>query len=83
MILSGSAVQVKSLGLWLSASWRPALFYRVCETVAEAGGRSTTIGGLSIPYAAIPMNKRIGITIGGTKYFMIFPFAGEARWRHQ
>jgi hypothetical protein len=30
------------------------------------------IGGLSIPYAAMPINKRIGITMGGTRYFMVF-----------
>jgi hypothetical protein len=35
------------------------------------------IGGPSIPYAAISMNKRIGITIGGTKYFMVFPLLGD------
>jgi hypothetical protein len=36
------------------------------------------IGGLSIPYAAIPMTKRIGITIGGTRYFIVFPLPGES-----
>jgi hypothetical protein len=36
------------------------------------------IGGLSIPYATTPMNKRTGITIGGTKYFMAFPLLESA-----
>src|ERR1700722_8905270 len=31
------------------------------------------MGGLSIPYATIPMNSRTGMTIGGTRYFMRFP----------
>ena len=31
---------------------------------------AATIGGPNSPYAATPMNKRIGITIGGTRYFM-------------
>ena len=30
-----------------------------------------TIGGLSIAYVAIPTTKRIGSTIGGTRYFMV------------
>jgi hypothetical protein len=38
------------------------------------------IGGLSIPYATTPMNKRTGITIGGTTYFMAFSVARE---RHE
>ena len=29
------------------------------------------IGGLSIPYVTIPTNNSTGITIGGTKYFMV------------
>jgi len=29
------------------------------------------IGDLSIPYAAIPTNNRTGITMGGTRYFMV------------
>ena len=29
------------------------------------------IGGLSIPYVTIPMNNRTGITMGGTRYFMV------------
>jgi hypothetical protein len=54
-------------------SWRPAPFYRVCEFAAGVGGWPTIIGGLSIPNATIPMNKRTGMTIGGTRYFMVFP----------
>jgi hypothetical protein len=30
----------------------------------------TTIGGRSSAYAAMPRTNRIGITIGGTRYFM-------------
>jgi hypothetical protein len=30
-------------------------------------------GGPSIPSATIPMINRTGITIGGTRYFMVFP----------
>ena len=30
-------------------------------------------GGLSIPYATTATNNRTGITIGGTRYFMVFP----------
>lgn len=44
--------------------------YRVCEFAAGVGGWASVIGGLSIAYATIPMNKRTGITIGGTTYFM-------------
>ena len=33
--------------------------------------------GLSTAYATIAMNNRTGITIGGTKYFMVFPFYRE------
>jgi hypothetical protein len=32
------------------------------------------MGGLSTAYAMIPMNNRMGMTIGGTTYFMAFPF---------
>src|SRR5690349_10786849 len=32
----------------------------------------TTIGGRSIAYAAIPRHNRIGITIGGTRYFIVY-----------
>jgi hypothetical protein len=32
------------------------------------------MGGLRIAYAPRPMNNRTGITIGGTKYFIVFPF---------
>ena len=52
---------------------RPVLTYRACEFAAGVGGWPTIIGGLSIPYATIPMNKRTGMTIGGTRYFMVFP----------
>jgi hypothetical protein len=52
---------------------RPVLSYRACEFAAGVGGWPAIIGGLSIPYATIPMNKRTGMTIGGTKYFMVFP----------
>jgi hypothetical protein len=31
------------------------------------------IGDLSIPYAMTPINNRTGMTIGGTKYFIVFP----------
>ena len=31
------------------------------------------MGGLSTPYATTPMNNSTGITIGGTRYFMVFP----------
>jgi hypothetical protein len=33
---------------------------------------AATIGGPNNPYAATPINKRIGITIGGTRYFKVF-----------
>jgi hypothetical protein len=36
----------------------------------ETGGWMTTIGGRSSAYAAMPTTNRIGITIGGTRYFM-------------
>jgi hypothetical protein len=36
------------------------------------GGWLATIGGLSIAYAAIPITKRMGMTIGGTRYFTGF-----------
>jgi len=52
--------------------WPPPC-YRVCEFAAGVGGWPAIIGGLSIPYATIPMNKRTGMTIGGTRYFMVFP----------
>jgi hypothetical protein len=41
------------------------------------------MGGLSTPYATTPMNKKSGITIGGTRYFMVFPLLRELGWRHQ
>jgi hypothetical protein len=44
--------------------------YRVCTLTGREALRAT-IGGLNIPYAAIPINKRTGITIGGTRYFMV------------
>ncbi len=31
------------------------------------------MGGLSIPNATTEMNNSTGITIGGTRYFMVFP----------
>jgi hypothetical protein len=49
------------------------LSYQACEFAAGAE-RPTIIGGLSIPNATTPMNKRTGITIGGMRYFMFFPF---------
>src|SRR5438128_1692273 len=52
---------------------RPVPRYRGCALAAGAGAWPTIIGGLSIPYAAIPINKRTGITIGGTRYFMVVP----------
>jgi hypothetical protein len=58
---------------------RPALSYRACEFAAEAGCWPTIIGGLSIPYATIPMNKRTGITIGGTRYFIVFAFVRRTK----
>jgi hypothetical protein len=61
---------------------RPALSYRACEFAVGVGGWSI-IGGLSIQYETIPMNKRTGITIGGTRYFMVFPLSGELDRRHQ
>ena len=48
--------------------------YRGCAITAGAGAWPTIIGGLSIPYAAMPINKRTGITIGGTRYFMLASF---------
>jgi hypothetical protein len=56
---------------------RPVLSYRACEFTTGVEGLPALIGGLSIPYATIPMNRRIGITIGGTRYFMVFPLLGE------
>jgi len=53
---------------------RPVPRYRGCALAAGAGAWPTIIGGLSIPYAAMPINKRTGITIGGTRYFMVAPF---------
>ncbi len=39
---------------------------------ADGHGRMATIlGGLSIPYVTIPTNNRAGITMGGTRYFMV------------
>lgn len=64
----------KSADLGLSCAknsqGRLAARYRVCQFAAGGGGRPTTIGGLSIPYATMTITKRIGITIGGTRYFM-------------
>ena len=48
--------------------------YRGCEVVTGTGGCPATIGGLSNAYAVIPITKRIGMTIGGTRYFMGFCF---------
>jgi hypothetical protein len=31
------------------------------------------IGGFNIPYARTPIINSTGITIGGTRYFMVFP----------
>ena len=47
-----------------------AAVLQVCELAAGVGGWASVIGGLSIAYATIPMNKRTGITIGGTTYSM-------------
>jgi hypothetical protein len=44
--------------------------YRVCE-LTDMGGWPPTIGGLSIPYVTIPTKNRAGITMGGTRYFML------------
>src|SRR5690349_22004666 len=58
--------------LLIGGPWRwPPPCYRVCEFAAGVGGWASVIGGLSIAYATIPMNKRTGITIGGTTYFMM------------
>jgi hypothetical protein len=62
---------------------RPPLSYRACEFAAGAGRWPAIIGGLSTPYATIPMNRRIGITIGGTTYFMAFPLLGGPDWWYQ
>lgn len=47
------------------------MLYRVCE-LTDMGGWLPIIGGLSIPYVTIPANNRAGITMGGTRYFMVF-----------
>jgi hypothetical protein len=52
----------------------PVLRYRGCALAAGAGAWPTIIGGLSIAYVAMPINKRTGITIGGTRYFMVPSF---------
>jgi hypothetical protein len=44
--------------------------YRVCE-LTDMGGWPPIIGGLSIPYVTTATNNRTGITIGGTRYFMV------------
>jgi hypothetical protein len=47
--------------------------YRGCEVNAEAGvWPVATVGGPNSAYAATPMSKRIGITIGGTRYLKTF-----------
>jgi hypothetical protein len=46
------------------------VLYRLCE-LTDMGGWPPIIGGLSIPYVTIPANNRSGITIGGTRYFMV------------
>jgi hypothetical protein len=57
--------------LLIGGPWRwPPPCYRVCKFAAGVGGWASVIGGLSIAYVTIPMNKRTGITIGGTTYFM-------------
>jgi hypothetical protein len=57
------------LGLFAIAMPR----YRGCEVNAEMGEwPAGTNGGPNSAYAATPMNKRIGITIGGTRYFKAF-----------
>jgi hypothetical protein len=35
------------------------------------------IGGLNIPYATTPIINKTGITIGGTRYLMMFQFERE------
>ena len=46
------------------------MLYRVCE-LADMGGWPPIIGGPSIPYVTIPTNNKAGITMGGTRYFMV------------
>ena len=46
------------------------MLYRLCE-LTDIGGWPPIFGGLSIPYVTIPTNNRIGITIGGTRYFTV------------
>jgi hypothetical protein len=53
-----------------------SVLYRVCE-LTDMGGWSPIIGGLSIPYATIPTNNRAGITMGGTRYFMVSSLSEE------
>src|SRR5438552_2245261 len=38
------------------------------------------MGGVSIPYATTPMNSRTGMTIGGTRYFIVVPIQ-RGLWR--
>ena len=46
--------------------------YRGCEVATGREECPATIGGASIAYAAIPITKRTGMTIGGMRYFMGF-----------
>jgi hypothetical protein len=70
----GTAASRSRFGTLIGGPWRwPPPCYRVCEFATGVGGWASVIGGLSIAYATIPMNKRTGMTIGGTRYFMVFP----------
>src|SRR5207244_6269293 len=56
---------------------RPMPPYRGCEAATGTGECPATIGGPSTAYAAIPITRRTGMTIGGTRYFMGFSRYGE------
>jgi hypothetical protein len=58
----------------------PLRCYRGCAPAAGAETWPTIIGGLSIAYAAMPINKRAGITIGGTRYFIVPPISALLGW---
>jgi hypothetical protein len=53
--------------------WRVPL-YRGCALAAGVGAPPTTISGLNILYAAMPINKRTWIMISRTKYFTTASF---------
>jgi hypothetical protein len=50
----GAPSRASSIGFARGRYWS----YRACEFAAGVGGWPAIIGGLSIPYATIPMNKR-------------------------